>query len=200
VLISVLNRDLRSVRDPGYSVPVEQIRDRTPKSRIIGIIEVINELRSFIIIKWRIYVIKYNIIMIIYLFLLWHRPELIIGMSGKSKFTTDDDVVEVDGPSPQVGKSTLEKRARVADENAKAAEIIKARICSSQRYRVQKHSALWQESSQSTKVEYKSSSYLSQPLNPSSPKVDRSMYNPWTYCKSYLSGCHYTMVVYILYG
>jgi hypothetical protein len=92
--------------------------------------------------------------MIIYLFLLWHRPELIIGMSGKSKLqqvkkrtvsnTTDDDVVEVDGPPPQVGKSTLEKRARVADENAKAAEIIKARICSSQRYRVQKHSALWQ--------------------------------------------------------
>ena len=33
--------------------------------------------------------------------------------------TADNDVVEVDGPPPQVGKSTLEKRARVADENAK---------------------------------------------------------------------------------
>ena len=65
IIFSVLNRDLRSVRDPEYSVPVEQIRDRTPKSRIIGIIGVINELRSFIIIQWRIDVIKYNIIMII---------------------------------------------------------------------------------------------------------------------------------------
>lgn len=56
---------------------------------------------------------------------------------------SSDEVVEVEAPAKKVGKSRVEKRNAVIEDNTAAKAIVKQRIMNAPRYLVQKQSLLW---------------------------------------------------------